>query len=338
MSAKIGDKVRFLNDVGSGVIVRIEKQIAFVSDEDGFERPSPLSQLVIIESIDSQLKKKTKIDVDTQNKTLTEATKYKPTIKFLNDNCIYLAINPLKKNILETDKIEVVLLNDSDKIVLFNLYKLVNEKASNLKAGFLEPDVRQSISELTLSGLDLTIGYQIIQYETSSSYTPTPIIQGVIRLKDIKLVKSNEFKPTPFFENEAMLIKLDKDLFETDSNWIDRIKDVKSKDIPVIKTELKTRNSVNDLLEIDLHIDQLRDDSKSLMPNEILPIQIEAFHKVMKENLHIKGKHIVFIHGVGSGKLKGELLRVLSKNYPKCQVQDASFQEYGFGATRVTIK
>jgi hypothetical protein len=28
----------------------------------------------------------------------------------------------------------------------------------------------------------------------------------------------------------------------------------------------------------------------------------------------------------------------LKKNYPTCYYQDASFQEYGYGATMVTIK
>ncbi|MDY5417104.1 MAG: Smr/MutS family protein, partial [Sodaliphilus sp.] len=50
------------------------------------------------------------------------------------------------------------------------------------------------------------------------------------------------------------------------------------------------------------------------------------------------GQKIVFIHGKGEGVLRRALLDELKRKWPRCAVQDASFQEYGFGATQVTIK
>jgi dsDNA-specific endonuclease/ATPase MutS2 len=49
-------------------------------------------------------------------------------------------------------------------------------------------------------------------------------------------------------------------------------------------------------------------------------------------------KKIVFIHGVGDGVLKNELRRELGRKYPKYPYQDASFREYGFGATMAILK
>ena len=49
------------------------------------------------------------------------------------------------------------------------------------------------------------------------------------------------------------------------------------------------------------------------------------------------GQKIVFIHGKGDGVLRKALLDELRKKYNKCRYQDASFQEYGFGATMITI-
>src|SRR4051812_32346189 len=49
MKLRIGDKVRFLNEVGEGVISRIkDKQTVFVEMQDGFEIPFLTSQLVPI--------------------------------------------------------------------------------------------------------------------------------------------------------------------------------------------------------------------------------------------------------------------------------------------------
>jgi dsDNA-specific endonuclease/ATPase MutS2 len=50
-----------------------------------------------------------------------------------------------------------------------------------------------------------------------------------------------------------------------------------------------------------------------------------------------KSKKIVFIHGVGNGKLKHELRRILDAEYKNLRYQDASFKEYGFGATMVLL-
>ena len=43
---KVGDKVKFLNDVGGGVVTSfINKNMVNVENEDGFEIPYPISQL-----------------------------------------------------------------------------------------------------------------------------------------------------------------------------------------------------------------------------------------------------------------------------------------------------
>ncbi len=47
---------------------------------------------------------------------------------------------------------------------------------------------------------------------------------------------------------------------------------------------------------------------------------------------------MVFIHGVGAGTLKNELRKSLTKDYPQLYFQDASFKEYGFGATMIIIR
>lgn len=45
---KVGDRVRYLNAVGGGVVVRIAKDIAYV-DEDGFETPVLARECVVVE-------------------------------------------------------------------------------------------------------------------------------------------------------------------------------------------------------------------------------------------------------------------------------------------------
>ena len=47
---KIGDTVRFLNDIGGGKVTRIEGKTAYVVDADGFETPVLQTQCVVVPS------------------------------------------------------------------------------------------------------------------------------------------------------------------------------------------------------------------------------------------------------------------------------------------------
>ena len=52
----------------------------------------------------------------------------------------------------------------------------------------------------------------------------------------------------------------------------------------------------------------------------------------------IKNKYskIIFIHGVGKGVLKNELIKLFD-SYSNIEYYDASYMEYGYGATEIKI-
>lgn len=43
---KVGDRVKFLNDVGEGVVIKVETSIAIVEDESGFDHEYDLAELL----------------------------------------------------------------------------------------------------------------------------------------------------------------------------------------------------------------------------------------------------------------------------------------------------
>ena len=45
-----------------------------------------------------------------------------------------------------------------------------------------------------------------------------------------------------------------------------------------------------------------------------------------------------FIHGKGEGVLRKAVWDLIHRKFPRHDLQDASFQEYVFGATQVTIR
>ena len=93
-----------------------------------------------------------------------------------------------------------------------------------------------------------------------------------------------------------------------------------------------------DIIEVDLHASAMFETTEGLSPADILNFQIDRFTEVMNANLRRPGTRIVFIHGKGEGVLRQALMKELTHRFKGHDVQDASFREYGFGATQVTIK
>jgi dsDNA-specific endonuclease/ATPase MutS2 len=65
---------------------------------------------------------------------------------------------------------------------------------------------------------------------------------------------------------------------------------------------------------------------------------LEKVESEMRAAIQSQTKRIVFIHGVGQGVLKQEVARLLKSKFPKYIFQDASFKEYGYGATMVMLR
>jgi dsDNA-specific endonuclease/ATPase MutS2 len=72
--------------------------------------------------------------------------------------------------------------------------------------------------------------------------------------------------------------------------------------------------------------------------HEMLEVQLGRFRNELETAIANGTRRIVFIHGIGNGTLKQELRKELSTKYKKYYFQDASFKEYGYGATMVILK
>lgn len=91
------------------------------------------------------------------------------------------------------------------------------------------------------------------------------------------------------------------------------------------------------IIEVDLHINELLESTVGMDNTAMLKYQLSVFKKVMDTYKKCKKQRIVFIHGKGEGVLRRAIIDELKLRYPLCTYQDASFQQYGFGATMVTI-
>lgn len=93
-----------------------------------------------------------------------------------------------------------------------------------------------------------------------------------------------------------------------------------------------------DKIVIDLHADEILDTTAGMSSGDILEYQLDVFRHTIEQYKDRKGQKLIFIHGKGEGVLRHAIIHELNYKYKNCQYQDARHQEYGYGATQVTIR
>jgi dsDNA-specific endonuclease/ATPase MutS2 len=91
-----------------------------------------------------------------------------------------------------------------------------------------------------------------------------------------------------------------------------------------------------DVVEVDLHIEELVDDHRGWSNADILLYQLDKFEKVLSAAFQTRKRKMVVIHGRGDGVLRHEIRRKL-QDYPGIEIHDASYKNYGQGATEILL-
>jgi dsDNA-specific endonuclease/ATPase MutS2 len=206
-------------------------------------------------------------------------------------------------------------------------------------AGMLEPNTKVELESIQPKGMGELPEYcfQLLYFRKSATQLEEPV-QKEIRISPVKFFKASSFVKNNYFNTPALLIKLADHPLKAE---LDKLSDKEFQQITLTKEPKKpapVELPKTDLVEIDLHIHQLLDDFSGLTNADMLKLQLETFRKEMDKAIATGVKKIVFIHGVGDGVLKNELRRELQRKYPRFPYQDASFREYGFGATMAVLR
>ena len=357
---KIGDKVRFLNAVGGGIVKGFQsKEIALVEEEDGFEIPVLIRECVVVETTNLKVNPENNLPqippktpsfnpIIVREKASESSYQYDttetPEGEFLTVELAFIPTDILQ---LQTCDYDAYLINDSNYFLRYHLFSVENKSAKILHQGEIEPHTQYHFMTVKKEELNLleNIVFQAIAFK-QTKFSLKPNFDVRIKNNVVKFYKRHSFVENDYFSQEALIFSLIKN-------------DVVTKDFSFSSTELqeamttkkenvsknifqkqpkKKQSETSKVLEIDLHIHALLDSVVGMDSKAILDYQLSIFRQVMNENLKQKGKKIVFIHGKGEGVLRAEIIKELKKRYSNCYVQDASFREYGFGATMVTIR
>jgi hypothetical protein len=343
-----GDKVKFLNAVGGGTVVGFQSiNIVVVEDHDGFEIPVLLTELVKVPENDSYEKTNRKRDPEPkpiQNEIKPVVPQHRPELIPGNDEPkFFMAFHPTDQHNPVGGEIEVYLINDSNFTLLFHYSHFDGQKYITVQSGELEPNTKNYLEGISMSDLSNLPRYffRIIPFQNESKKLFGPF-EKEISVNAVKFYKEKSYIPNDFFDGNAMIFDLVNNLLQDE---IDKLTDndfkkiVNEKDKANRPSEAAPKvQKTPEMIEVDLHIEQLMDSVDGLSNRDILEIQMEKFKRELEEAISNKVKRVVFTHGVGNGVLKQEISKQLSSKYARFSFQDASFKEYGFGATMVILR
>jgi len=367
MHLSVGDKVRYLNDVGEGIVTEIidDKMVTVASDDD-FERPVLANELVKIGDNENYVSPEQVLTDNKQDKDVTEEiddtipdeeNNEKVTVK--DDETkeeveeesnedeegsgILMGFVPADSNDVTASDLNAYLINDSSYYLLYNIVIREEGYTATISSGELEPDTKLFLSVYERKSLNYLSGFtiQIILFK-KGIYEPVHPVEKNIKIKPVRFYLKDNFRENDYFDDPAYIIPVCQGQQEEEDTGLtkDQIRELirdKQQISDVREKEEKKKSSPDTpvIEEVDLHIQQLIDNYKGLSNGEMLQIQIGHFRSALEDALARHLNKIVFIHGIGNGTLKLQLRKILETEYSNLKYQDASFKEYGYGATLV---
>lgn len=376
---KIGDKVRFLNDVGGGIVVGFQgKDLAVVKDEDGFEVPTLIKECVVIDTDDYNLARPQKPQAKPVEKTPTSVSALLHDVDELDEDAeeediadrpitfrpkalerrggnqwtAFLAFVPADVKDRDDDAVfEVYLVNDSNFNMRFVLFTHEGAAVTLRHEGEVVGNTKLFLQEVRRDEIGAweRITVQAFAYKPEKTFLPKAPLNVGLRIDGSKFFRQNTFTPSEYFTSPSLrfdLVRDDKpvrtvfvEAAEVHEAMTDKPKEADRSRQRALTMSLREGKKIgeNQILEVDLHVNELLDTTAGLEAKDILEYQMKVFRETMDAELKHRGRKIVFIHGKGEGVLRSAILKELKTRYRQCRYQDASFREYGYGATMVTI-
>ena len=350
---KVGDKVRFLNSTGGGQVKAFQgKNRVLVEDESGFDFPVLVNECVVIGESGDGLRS----SQPPRNETViaNPPVKPKPVVPkpVITETpegerlSACLAFLPVDPKSMTQSGYEAWFVNDSNYFLYFTWLNRHNNSWTSRYHGQIEPNTKIFMEEFGKEALnDLEhICIQLIAFKKDKPFGLKNALSVELRLDTVKFYKIHCFTENDYFDEDALIFPVvqhdrpEKQLLVTATELQEAMLQQKQDTRRTPRPAGKAPKTENPVVEIDLHINQLLDRTDGMSTGEMLNCQMSKFHEVLKQYAGKKGQKIVFIHGKGEGVLRAAIEKELKTRYKSHIFQDASFQEYGFGATLVKIR
>ena len=305
---KVGDKVRFLNSTGGGVVRSFKgKDQVLVEDEDGFEVPALIRECVVVGDSEMQVHSSpafTSALRDTSARPATQEAGTSTRVEKVTETAegerlnVYLAYLPIEPaKVMQRSGYECYFINDSNYYLFFNYMNRQNNSWTSRYNGIVEPNTQIFLEEFGKEELnDLErICVQLIAFKKDKPYSLKNAISVELHLDTVKFYKQHCFMENDFFDEDAMIHPIvrqdipEKELLISAAELQEAMQQKVREDRRVRQTIVKKKATDSTILEVDLHIKELLDNTNGLSNTDMLNYQLEKFHEVLAKYAACKG-------------------------------------------------
>ena len=195
---KIGDKVKFLNDVGGGVVISfISKNMVNVENEDGFEIPCPISELLNISAPELNAGFESEEKSNSQTEVFSEPIYETPTGEIINGKNspdFYFCFVPADSKNPLAGEIELYLVNDSNFKIMYHYSHFKNDGVETVKFGNVQSNSKTSLESFVESELNELpeFGFQLLYFKDEDKELKDPITKR-FKVNPVKFYKESSF-------------------------------------------------------------------------------------------------------------------------------------------------
>lgn len=234
---RIGDRVRFLSEVGGGRVAGFQgKDIVLVEDEDGFEVPMRKSEVVVVGEENYETKHAVEVKQQQQQQRKQQQAVEKgaldpgalatqggqelepadlpitfkaPPQERRGGDLLsaYLAFVPIDIKELSQTRFETYFVNDSNYYLRF-VYMTAESGSWHLRAtAEVEPNTKAYVEEFgreTLNDME-RVCIQMVAYKRDKWFLMKPTVNVQLRIDTVKFYKLHTFEENDFFEQPALI-------------------------------------------------------------------------------------------------------------------------------------
>lgn len=329
---RVGDKVRYLNEVGQATVRRIvSTAVVEVEDDFGIVHHHPVNQLVPADrdreapsSVKTVAEKKT----DSVLKVIEPIASVAEVSKLPELALAFLAENSQSPQVGDLD---LYFINSSDYHMVVNIAAKEERGFFSLFCGEVRAGQTNHIRPIRRQDVDI-FGVTMVDciFYRDADYRHREAFSATLRIKVTRFVKAENFKAVPALGGKAFIVPVER--IGTPEHSAAASKAISaSRQVASRSASLQVFDE-----EVDLHIEQITADFSSMSDHEMFSYQMAHFEKKLNFGLTHEFIQITFIHGVGTGRLR-DAIRNMLREY-NLRFEDGPFQKYGVGATLVHLR
>lgn len=328
-----GDKVAFLDHVGTATVLRmLNDGRVEVEDEDGMSLQCARGELVPIstggESTAQPAPRPVPVPLTPPQQAAPAKVQKQPqpseplpdlALVFLSEN----------ESAPEMGDIDLHFHNGSDYHMLVNIAAKEDKGFFSLFSGEVRSGEMRSIRPIRRQDVDI-FSQTVVDciFFKEAEYEPREAFSVTLKLKPVRFAKPGCFRSVDELGGQAVVIPVERQRPQVTEAAVTVMR-------PNVKPRpVKLPEKFEE--EVDLHIEHLTDRHKGMANYEMLQMQLGHFERHLNHAIASNYVQIVFIHGVGTGRLRDEIRKRLS-DYD-LRFEDGSYLKYGFGATVVLLR